>query len=80
MKVYTPEEIEEMKKTWVNFNGFTGDKCGSCQKTANILVGGGWFCDCGNYVAQLICGVHPTPHESPDMGTPASVIREGYER
>ena len=78
MKVYTALEITEMADTWANYNGFTGETCGACGKTANVLAGGaGWFCDCGHYNAQSLSNFR-APHERPDVGTPGSVIVEGY--
>jgi alkaline phosphatase len=39
-KIYTPEEITDMCDTWANFNGFSGETCGSCHKTANVFAYG----------------------------------------
>ena len=79
MNTYTTDEITEMANSWRNYNGFSGETCGKCQKTANVLAGGpGWICDCGHYNTQGIWG-HSIPHEQPDMGTPLIIIDEGHK-
>jgi hypothetical protein len=79
MEVYTVSEITEMADTWANYNGFTGETCGVCEKTANVLAGGaGWFCDCGHYNVQSLSDFGVL-HEQPDMGTLGSVIVEGHK-
>jgi len=77
--LYTAEDITEMCDTWMNFNGFSGETCGSCHKTASVFgYGSGWICDCGHYNAQCWSSSN-IPHEKPDMGTPAEVIRLGIK-
>lgn len=77
-KVYTAEEITEMCDTWANYQGHTGESCGSCHKTANVFSGGaGWFCICGHYNVQSFSHSN-IPHENPNMGTPFAVLREGH--
>jgi len=79
VKQYTANEITEMSDTWQNYNGFTGETCGKCKKTANVFAyGAGWFCDCGNYNVQSFSSFQ-IPHENPDIGTPRSVIAEGHK-
>lgn len=42
-KIYTVEEVTEMCDTWANFNGFTGEVCSKCKRTANVFaLGAGW--------------------------------------
>lgn len=77
-KIYTAEEITEMCDTWVNYQGHTGESCGTCHKTANVFSGGaGWFCECGHYNVQSFSNSN-TPHENPDIGTPSSILKEGH--
>lgn len=76
---YTVEQIAEML-TWQNFQGFSGETCGGCGRTANVLAGGpGWICVCGHYNAQSWRG-GPMPHESPDLGPTAATITKGCKR
>lgn len=80
IKDYTEAEIVEACETRVNFDGFSGETCGSCHKKANVLAGGAsWFCLCGHYNAQLIHG-HQFPHEQPDYGPPRDRITQAYAR
>jgi len=61
---------------WMNFNGFSGESCGKCNKTANILGGGpGWICVCESYNAQDFYH-NRAPHENPDLGPTKSEIQE----
>ena len=79
MDTYTSEEITEMCETWVNYNGFTGETCGKCHRTANVFAySPGWFCDCGHYNIQS-WSYAQMPHENPDMGTPRDVIVLGHK-
>ena len=79
MKVYTAQEITEKADMWMNYNGFTGETCGDCKKTANVLArGNGWECDCGHLNDQSWTNFF-IPYEHPDMGTPRGVIVEGHE-
>jgi hypothetical protein len=79
MEAYTVEQITEMCETWVNYNGFTGETCGMCHKTANVFsLGTGWFCDCGHYNDQSWYYTN-IPHEKPDMGNFRSVIYAGHK-
>jgi hypothetical protein len=76
--VYTSEDIEIMCSTWINFNGFSGERCSTCLKTINLLAGGsGWICECGAYNAQHWGMIQL--HDNPDMGTPKHIILGGYE-
>jgi hypothetical protein len=73
---FTAEEIAEAVDTWANFTGFSGETCGECRKTANVLCGPGWLCVCGHYNVQRF---HPRhPHPSPDLGPDAEIIGRGY--
>lgn len=75
--MFSVEKIAEMS-TWQYYQGFVGETCGNCRKTANVLAGGpGWICPCGHYNAQLLCG-GPMPHEIPDYGPTAETIRKGH--
>lgn len=75
---FSAEEIAEALDTWANFVGFSGETCGKCGKTANVLVGGAmWECVCGHYnVTPFI--IHRIPHEQPDLGPSYEVIEQGY--
>lgn len=74
---YTVEKIREMT-AWTGYQGFVGETCGSCSKTANVLSGGpGWICVCGHYNAQLFYG-GPMPHEEPDLGPTRKTILEAH--
>lgn len=53
--------------TWRYFSGFTATGCGSCRRTANVPMGPGWFCECGEYNI-LPWNNNFIPHEDPDMG------------
>lgn len=75
---YTPEQLAEMF-TWPRFNGFVGETCGQCKKTANVPHGAGWFCKCGAYNAQFFHG-GMMPHEHPDYGVSAEEIRQAVAR
>ena len=78
MKIYTADEITEMCDTWVIFNGFSGEICSKCRKTANTFAySSGWFCDCGHYNIQSFYNFQIS-YENPDMGTPNSIIDSGY--
>jgi hypothetical protein len=75
---YSANEIAKMCDTWQNYNGFTGEVCGKCKKTANVFaLGAGWFCDCGHYNVQSFFSSQGL-YGNPDMGTPANVILEGH--
>lgn len=77
-KVYTAEEITEMCDTWANYQGHTGDSCGACGRTANVLAGGsGWFCVCGHYNVQSWLQYNVV-YDFPDMGTPKNVLIAGH--
>ena len=79
IKVYTAPEITEMADTWANYNGFSGETCGACHRTANVLAfGPGWFCECGHYNMQALHSAN-MPHEKPDFGPALSVIQEGHK-
>lgn len=76
--MFTVRQITDAADTWANFNGFTGETCHGCKKTANVLAGGpGWICTCGEYNAQ---GLHDyrISHTSPDLGPDAETIQAGY--
>lgn len=74
---YTPAEITEMCDTWHGFNGFSGETCGKCHRTANVFAfGPGWFCGCGHYNIQSWSHAK-IPHDQPDFGPRACVIRAG---
>lgn len=78
--MYTADEIAEMADTWANYNGFSGERCGGCGKTANVLAGGvGWFCECEYYNIQSV-HFYSTPHETPDIGPARETIRLGHNK
>ena len=71
------QQIAEMT-SWANYNGFSGEMCWMCHKTANILGGGGgWICECGNYNAVDLHGFHAT-WDNPDLGPSAVTINRGH--
>jgi len=76
---YSVEKIVEMC-SWIYFQGFTGDSCGACKKTVNILDGiPGWMCpNCGSYNAMPFHGSGRIPFESPDYGPSREHIQEAY--
>ena len=77
-KAFTADEIRDAQQTWTYSNGFSGESCGSCKATANVLAGGpGWFCGCGHYNVQS-WSHHQIPHDSPDYGPTQAVIAEGH--
>lgn len=74
---YPIEKIAEMS-TWTYYQGFSGESCGKCKATANVLAGGaGWFCPCGHYNFQLLFH-HQPPHEMPTYGPSKHSIKEGH--
>ena len=79
IKKYTSEEITEMADTWSNYNGFSGETCGNCHRTANVLaLGPGWICECEHFNVQSWSHAN-MPHENPDLGPARSVIQEGHK-
>lgn len=75
---FTHEQIVKAATTWANFNGFSGEVCHQCKKTANVLAGGhGWFCVCGAYNAQNFHD-YWIPRENPDLGPTEAVIQAAY--
>jgi len=63
---------------WANFNGFTGERCGHCKKTANVLAGSsGWFCPCGHHNVLSFHGCN-IPHARPDCGPTRRKLRTAY--
>lgn len=79
IEIYSIARITEMSDTWRNYNGFTGETCGVCKKTANVLaLGPGWVCDCKHFNVQSFIYVQ-IPHDNPDMGTPKSIIVAGHQ-
>ena len=76
---YTHEQIVEAATVWANFNGFSGESCSECRKTANVLAGGSsWFCVCGHCNYQSFRH-NQIPHENPDLGPTGSLIKEGLD-
>lgn len=63
---FSDEKLVEMFG-WPHFNGFTADRCGGCEKTANVPCAAGWFCQCG-YYNILSWGNHDIPHKAPELG------------
>ncbi len=78
---YTVEQVIEMYNTWKNFNGFDGVTCQSCKITANILSGFlSWECSSCQEINFFSLDSRSKPFENPDVGTPLSVIREGFRK
>ena len=74
---FSVEKIREMTY-WQFYQGFIGDHCGTCRKTANVLNGGpGWICICGSYNVQAFHG-GMMPHEHPYLGPALATIQEGH--
>ena len=74
---FTAEYIAEALDTGVNFSGFSGETCGKCGKTANVLTGGAvWVCVCDHYNSTSFS--HRALHETPDLGPSLEVVRQGY--
>lgn len=75
---YTPEQLAQMF-TWPHFNGFSGEQCSQCKKTANVPAGGpGWFCDEGHYNVQS-WSFHQIPHEAPALGPTRQQIQDAIK-
>jgi len=56
------------RNRFMGWNGFSGESCSKCKKTANVLGHGpGWFCICGAYNCQS-WSCNQGPHERPDLG------------
>jgi hypothetical protein len=67
--------VEELVQMFMNPNySFTADACGKCHKTANVICGAGWFCECGHYNI-LPFHNHFIPHGKPDLGPSRKKIR-----
>jgi hypothetical protein len=74
---YSIEQIAEMT-TWVNYNGFSGEMCWMCHRTANVLAsGGGWICECGNFNDVDHHCFHAA-WDNPDLGPSLVTIRSGH--
>lgn len=72
-------QICEAVLTWANYNGWTGERCGRCGSTANVLAGGpGWICPCGHYNVQCWHGAF-LPHDDPTYGPPSFFITHGHD-
>jgi hypothetical protein len=76
---FTEEQIATAIDGWVNFTAFSGETCGKCGTTANVLNGPGWICICGAFNAQSFRG-GPEPHEKPGLGPTAEMIRNGTRK
>jgi hypothetical protein len=75
---YSREDIIIANQTWANYNGFSGETCGVCGATANVLAGGaGWFCVCGQYNAQSL-SCFRLPHDSPTYGPDGETIANAH--
>ena len=76
---YTAEQITEAADTWANYNGFSGETCRVCKRTANVLAGGpGWFCVCGQFNFPS-WNFHQMPHEHPNLGPSRETIAAGHK-
>lgn len=75
---FTVDKIAEMA-TWQFFEGFTSATCGGCHKSANVPIGAGWFCECGQYNV-LPWHSYQIPYDTPDMGPSRSDIQAGYAK
>ncbi len=75
---FTVAEIQDARRTWARFDGFSGETCGDCGAKANVLAHSpGWHCACGHYNIQSYTD-HQMAHASPDYGPSAAVIQAGY--
>jgi hypothetical protein len=63
--------IEKAAQYYRDGYWFTGDSCGKCGTTENILRCAsthGYFCGkCGHYVA-VVWNMNTLPHDKPDIG------------
>lgn len=73
MRAFTRKEIAAFA---VNLS-FSGETCGKCKKTANVLIPESeWRCDCDHF--NMLSWRHSRrPYNSPDMGTSLLAINEG---
>lgn len=70
---YSIKEIAEI----IGQFGWTADLCDYCKSTANVPIGPGWFCPCGNYNI-LSWNNHQITHTNPVYGPTANTIVDGY--
>jgi hypothetical protein len=78
---FTAAEITDACTTWAMFNGFSGEHCGNCLTDHNVLAGGpGFFCECCGHFNVQSFSHFQMPHEKPDFGPTAAVIRAGIEQ
>jgi hypothetical protein len=65
---------------WPGFNGWSGECCGKCHTTINMLgCGSGYFCKkCGHYNCVSFSHCRLT-NKHPDYGPPKALIREGFD-
>lgn len=76
---FTAEQIADLCEEQ-GFNGFTADHCGQCRTTVNVLNNRcGWFCPCGHFNLLSWSGGFQLPHEAPQHGPSAAVLREGVD-
>lgn len=77
-RTFTVDEIRNARRTWARLDGFSGETCGDCGATANVLAfSPGWHCSCGHFNVQSYSH-HQMAHASPDFGPSAAVIEAGY--
>jgi hypothetical protein len=53
---------------------FCGDQCFACKATANVIVGAGWLCECGEYIV-LMLDDNGRSHENPTYGPTGSQLQ-----
>jgi hypothetical protein len=77
---WSREQIVAAAKVWMNFGGFTPERCARCSRKANLVMGRpSWICPCGRH---NIAGRNhqELPHETPDIGPTRAVIGEALDQ
>lgn len=73
-KDYSIDEIQSARRNWARFEGFSGETCGKCNATANVLAASaGWHCACGHFNIKSWTNKH-TLHDLPDYGPRRLVV------